>query len=102
MTLGLGSVIATAASTLPWLTVIGRYKNWIFLGTGLLLALNWYLVMVLPARRNCKPGEICHIGSGVSRTQRALFWVSLGVYGIAFLISFGGQYYAIHYIGHVQ
>lgn len=98
MTLGLGSVLASTVSALPWLSAIGRYRTWAFLGTGALLVLNYWLVMVFPARRDCAPGQVCHIGSGVSKVQRVLFWGSVAIYAVALAVSYGGLLYAEHFM----
>jgi len=80
VSLGLGSVIASAVQTAPWLIAVGRYKTHIFAAVGILLALNYWLAIVRPRRLNCAPGEVCHIDSPAMRISRAMFWASVTIW----------------------
>lgn len=88
MTLGLGSVIASVLEVAPWFAHVGRYRPLLFGGSAVLLALNYWLVVVRP--RRCAPGEVCHMDSPFMRFNRRLFWVSLVVYVAAVAITYGG------------
>jgi hypothetical protein len=83
VSLGLGSVIASAVEIAPWLTVPGRYKGFVFTFVGVMLALNYWLVIARARRGDCKPGELCHPDSPGARANRILFWVSVIVYLVA-------------------
>ena len=87
MTLGLGSVVASAVSTAPWLAVVSRHKNLVFGVSAAMLALNYWLVVVRP--RNCEPGEVCHVDSPAMRWNRRVFWFSVLVYLAAVGMTFG-------------
>jgi hypothetical protein len=87
VTLGLGSVVASAVVTAPWLAVVSRQKNLVFAASGLLMALNYWLVMIRP--RQCEPGEVCHVDSPMMRWNRRVFWLSLGVYVCALVLTYG-------------
>jgi hypothetical protein len=87
VTLGLGSVIASAVAAAPWLAVVSRHKELTFALAGALLACNYRLVVVRP--RRCAPGEICHVDSPLMRWNRRVYWVSLGVYFIALAVTYG-------------
>ena len=50
VSLGLGSVIASALEVAPWLMVIGRHKNIVFPLVGLLLAFNYWIAVVRPEK----------------------------------------------------
>lgn len=89
MSLGLGSVIATTFEAAPWLAMVGRHKTGIFIAVGLLLALNYWLAIVRPRRIDCAPGDICHVDSPAMRANRAMFWISLGIYVGAVLFTYG-------------
>ena len=91
VSLGLGSVVASAIDVAPWLPVVGRYKNLIFPAVGVLLAFNYWLVIVRPRTMECAPGDVCHIGSRTSRANRALFWTSSSIYVIAVIATYGVQ-----------
>jgi hypothetical protein len=88
VTLGLGSVIASALDIAPWFAQVGRYKLLLFSGSAVLLALNYWLVVVRP--RRCAPGELCHMDSPFMRFNRRLYWASLVVYLVAVAITYGG------------
>ena len=51
--LGLGATVAMMAATLPWLITLSQHKAWIFLGTGVLIALAAWFVY--------RPGRSCPI-----------------------------------------
>lgn len=87
MTLGLGSVVASAVSTAPWLAVVSRHKNLVFGVSAAMLALNYWLVVVRP--RKCEPGEVCHVDSPAMRWNRRGFWFSVLVYLAAVGMTFG-------------
>lgn len=87
MTLGLGSVVASAVSTAPWLALVSRHKNLVFAVSAAMLALNYWLVVLRP--RRCAPGEICHVDSPAMRWNRRVFWFSAIVYVIAAVMTFG-------------
>ena len=83
VSLGLGSVIASAVEVAPWLTVPGRHKGLVFTLVGVMLAFNYWLVIVRARRGDCKPGELCHPDSPAARANRILFWLSVVVYVVA-------------------
>jgi hypothetical protein len=83
VSLGLGSVIASAIDVAPWLTAPGRHKGLVFTLVGVMLAFNYWFVIVRARRGDCKPGELCHPGSPGARANRILFWASVAVYAVA-------------------
>jgi hypothetical protein len=88
VTLGLGSVIASVVEIAPWFIAIGRYKVPLFAGSGALLALNYWLVVVRP--RRCAPGELCHMDTPFMRFNRRLYWISVAIYVVAIAVTYGG------------
>jgi hypothetical protein len=88
VTLGLGSVIASVFEAAPWFAAIGRYKPWLFGGSAVLLALNYWLVVV--RARQCAPGELCHMDTPFMRFNRRLYWMSLVIFLVAVGITYGG------------
>jgi hypothetical protein len=83
VSLGLGSVIASAIDVAPWITVPGRYKGIVFTLVGVMLAFNYWFVIARGRRDDCRPGELCHPDSPGARTNRVLFWVSVAIYVVA-------------------
>jgi hypothetical protein len=90
VTLGLGSVVASAVSAAPWLAVVGRHKGLLFGASGALLALNYWLVVVRPQR--CAPGDLCHVDSPLMRWNRRAWWVSAIVYAVALALTYGSLF----------
>ena len=88
VTLGLGSVVASAVATAPWLAVVSRHKGLVFGVSGMLLALNYWLVVVRP--RRCAPGEICHVDSPMMRWNRRIYWLSVTLFVAAGAVTYGG------------
>jgi hypothetical protein len=80
VSLGLGSVIAATVETAPWLIAAGRHKTAVFTTVGVMLAVNYWLAIVRPARMDCAPGEACHIDSRTMRINRVMFWSSVGIW----------------------
>lgn len=87
MTLGLGSVIASLVEFVPWFAAIGRHKLLLFGGSGAMLALNYWLVVVRP--RTCVPGELCHVDTPFMHFNRRLYWVSVVIYALAAAVTVG-------------
>jgi len=80
-------VVASAVSTAPWLAVVSRHKEVVFAASGVLMALNYWLVVVRP--RACAPGDLCHIDSPMMRWNRGMFWLSLIIYILALVVTYG-------------
>jgi hypothetical protein len=94
VSLGLGSVVATALERAPWLMVIGRHKGVVFLGVGMMLALNYWVAIVRPRYMECAPDDVCHIDSPTMRFSRCLFWVSVGIYVAAVAVNYAALWWA--------
>lgn len=91
MSLGLGSVVASAIDIAPWLPAVGRQKNVIFPVVAVLLAFNYWLVIVRPRSMDCAPGDVCHFDSRTSRANRAMFWLSASIFVIAVVMTYGAE-----------
>jgi hypothetical protein len=74
-------------SVAPWLATVSRHKNLMFAASGVLLAVNYWLVVIRP--RRCQPGDLCHVDSPLMRWNRRLWWTSAGVYAIAAALTYG-------------
>jgi hypothetical protein len=93
VSLGLGSVIASAVQTAPWLIAIGRHKTAVFVAVGIVLALNYWLAIVRPRRLNCAPGEMCHIDSPAMRISRVMFWASVAIWVGAVAVTYAALWW---------
>jgi hypothetical protein len=74
----------------PWLAVVSRHKNLVFVLSAAMLAANYWLVVVRP--RRCAPGELCHVDSPAMRWNRRIFWFSVAVYVGAAVLTFGSMF----------
>ena len=79
VSLGLGSTMAVLISVAPWLVTISRYKIWFFLGTGLVLALTYWM-LYRSARLRCVPDAQCAPANPLGRWARRVFWASVALY----------------------
>ena len=93
VSLGLGSVIATALDAAPWLMAVGRHKNEVFAGVGVMLAINYWLAIVRPRQAECLPGEVCHIDSPAMRVNRLLFWASVAIWAGAVTFTYAALWW---------
>jgi hypothetical protein len=80
-------VVASAVTVAPWLAVISRHKTLVFGASAVLLALNYWLIVVRP--RRCAPAELCHIDSPLMRWNRRVFWLSVVIYICAVGLTYG-------------
>ena len=79
--------MASLIETAPWIVVLERHRAVLFGVSGGFLALNYWMVAVRP--RRCAPGEICHIDSPFMRFNRRLYWISLALFIVALVVTYG-------------
>jgi hypothetical protein len=79
--------MASLIETAPWIAVLERYRTLLFSVSGVFLALNYWMVVVRP--RQCAPGELCHIDSPFMRFNRRLYWMSLALFVVALVVTYG-------------
>ena len=72
---------------------IGRHKGPIFVGVGVLLAVNYWLAIVRPRQLNCAPGEVCHVDSPAMRFNRIMFWLSVAVWMCAVTFTYAALWW---------
>ena len=93
VSLGLGSVIASTVEVAPWVMVISRHKDLVFPAVGALLLFNYWIAVARPRRLECAPGELCHVDSRAMRVNRVSFWISVAIYGVALLLTYGASWW---------
>jgi mercuric ion transport protein len=81
---GLGATVASFLSAVPWLVTLSHKKNWVFIVSGVLIVSNFVYTYVLAPRLQMRGGA-CPIDAPgacipVSRTSRAMLWISAAVY----------------------
>jgi hypothetical protein len=79
--------MASLIETAPWIVVMERNRPVLFSVSGALLALNYWMVVVRP--RQCAPGELCHVDSPFMRFNRRLYWISLALFALALVVTYG-------------
>ena len=79
--------MASIIETAPWIVALERYRLVLFSVSGTLLALNYWMVVVRP--RRCAPGELCHIDSPFMRFNRRLYSISLTLFIVALVVTYG-------------
>jgi len=94
VSLGLGSVIASAIEVAPWITLPGQYKGVVFTAVGAMLAFNYWFVVARGRRPDCNPGELCHPSHPGARVNRVMFWVSVCIYGVAVVATYAALWWA--------
>ena len=88
VSLGMAAVVVSAVSTFPWLIPLTRHKAWLFLGAGMLIALNFYLVY-RPKRQ-----LVCEVEAGPSGCEVAgkwnhiVLWLSAGFYAVGVFMAY--------------
>ena len=87
VTLGMGATVAALTSNFPFLVTLSQHKIWIFVISGVLLALSGWLMY--------RPGRTCptdpQLGQLCNRTQvwnRRVYWTSLIIWGIGFFAAY--------------
>lgn len=95
VTLGLGTVVAGAVSSLPWLVPLSQNKEWVFLASGALIAFNWTLVI----RWNRRAANAACVVPGAgdssesacqtaSRFSLVVLWISTALYAVGSVVAF--------------
>jgi len=79
--LGAGTVMASLVATAPWITVLSRHKEIVFVGAGLLLLLD-YRILFRSSSPVCRPGGVCHVSHPFGRWMRFLFYLSVLLYAV--------------------
>lgn len=80
--IGMGAVLAGMVSDFPLLVTLSQYKNWTFLGAGLLIGFNFWLFY------GRKKNEACEIDENgketacdtAARWSKVILWISAGIY----------------------
>jgi hypothetical protein len=79
--------MASFIEAAPWIVVLEQHRPVLFSVSRVLLALNYWMVVVRP--RRCAPGELCHIDSPFMRFNRRLYWISLALFVVALAVTYG-------------
>jgi hypothetical protein len=80
--------MASIIDAAPRYVELQRYKPVLFAASGVMLAGNYWLVVVRP--RRCAPGERCHVDTRFMRFNRRLYWISVALFACALIVTYGG------------
>ena len=80
--IGMGAVLAGMVSDFPLLVTLSQYKNWTFLGAGLLIGFNFWLFYGRKKNQACEIDEngketACDTAA---RWSKVILWISAGIY----------------------
>lgn len=80
--LGMGAVVAGMVSDFPALITLSKYKEWTFLGAGLLIGFNFWLFYGRKRNQVCKIDEYgketaCDTAA---RWSKVILWISFCIY----------------------
>ncbi len=87
VTLGMGATVAAMTSTLPFLIVLSQHKIWVFILSGLMLAISaWFIYR---PNQSCpvdpQQAEICQTSK---IWNKRIYWVSVVIWGVGFFAAF--------------
>jgi mercuric ion transport protein len=89
--LGLGATVASALSAFPFLVTLSRHKLWIFLASGLLIAVSFISLYYIAPRLQARALG-CDIGDPrcqtASRFSRVALWIAAGVYACGAFVAY--------------
>ena len=76
---------------MPWLIVISRHRGLVYLVSGALLALDYWLIVVRAPRVDCAPGDVCDVDSPAMRFSRYAFWTAVVIYTCAVTLGYAAE-----------
>ncbi|MDX1517168.1 MAG: hypothetical protein R3288_10035 [Woeseiaceae bacterium] len=83
VTLGMGAVVASLASTAPWLVTLSLHKAWIFAGSAALIGGGAWAVYRSGRACPAEP-ELAAACERADRWNRRFLWVSIIMWGVGF------------------
>ena len=87
VSLGMGAVVASMASNVPWLITLSMYKGWMFTLSGVLIALSAWAVY-RPGRACPADPELAAACERADRWNRRFIWFSGLMWCVGFFAAF--------------
>lgn len=87
VSLGLGAVVATIASNLPWLITLSMHKIWVFAASGVLLLLAGAF-LYRPGHSCPVDPELAAICSKAHRWNCRVYWISVVIWCVGFFFAY--------------
>lgn len=88
VSLGLGAVVASMASTAPWLITLSQYKIWMFLLSAILIALSAWAVY-RPGRVCPADPELAKACAKADRWNRRFIMIATAMWLLGFITAYG-------------
>jgi len=87
VTLGMGATVAALTSSLPFLIVLSQHKIWVFIFSGLMLAISaWFMYRPIQScPTDPQQAEIC---SSTKKWNKHIYWFSVVIWSIGFFAAF--------------
>ena len=82
--------MASVIDAAPWFIELQQYKALMFVASGAVLAINYWIVVVRP--RQCAPGELCHMDTPFMRLNRRVYLFSLALFVVAIVLTYGSAF----------
>lgn len=87
---GMGAVVAGMVSDFPGLIALSKYKEWTFLGAGILIGFNFWLFYGLKGNQACEIDEYGNETACITaaRWSKAILWFSFGLYMLSLFAAY--------------
>lgn len=87
VTVGLGTALASIASTAPWLITLSMHKGWVFAVSGMMIvAAAW--TVYRPGRACPADPELAAACAKADKWNRRFVWVSAAMWCVGFFAAF--------------
>lgn len=87
VTLGLGSVVASLTSSIPWLVTLSHYKIWTFFASALVLGIGAY-VLYRPGRSCPADPLLAQACQRAGRWSRRIWWGAVMLWAFAAFVAY--------------
>ena len=87
VSLGMGAVVASLATNVPFLITLSMHKGWVFAGSGLLLLFGGW-ALYRPGRVCPTDPELGKLCDNAHKWNIRLFWGSVTIWCIGFFTAF--------------
>ena len=84
---GLGTAVASIASTAPWLITLSMYKGWVFAVSGMMIATSAWVVY-RPGRACPADPELAAACAKADKWNKRFVWVSGAMWCVGFFFAF--------------
>lgn len=87
VSLGLGAVVASTVTAIPWLVPLSANKIWVFAGSGLLLLFSGWM-LYRPGRSCPTDPELARLCERAQIWNRRIYWASVAIWGTGFFFAY--------------